>query len=51
MGIELYVYNLLVVRARYGDSGGESDLYWGVHGGDHGICVGVCHRYDEVDEL
>ena len=26
VGIELYVYNLLVVRAIYGDGGGESDL-------------------------
>ena len=39
MGIELYVYNLLVVRSSYGDSGGESDLNWGVHSGDHGAYV------------
>jgi hypothetical protein len=32
VGVELYVDNLLVVRARYGDCSGESDFDGGVNG-------------------
>ncbi len=39
--IELYVGNFFVVRARYGDSGGESDLNRVVHGSDYGVRVGL----------
>ena len=51
VGVELYVDDLLVMRAINGDRGGESEFYPGFHGGYHGVCVEVCHGDDKVDEL
>jgi hypothetical protein len=51
VGVELYVHDLLVLGAGYGDSGGESDFSWGVHDGNHGVGVGISHRNDKVGAL
>ncbi len=51
VGVQLDVYNLLVVGARNGDCGGESYLDRCFNGGKHCICLGVSQRYYEVGEL
>jgi hypothetical protein len=51
VGIELYVHDLLIKGACYGDSSGKSDFDRSVHGGYHGVCVWVGHGYDEVGRL
>ena len=51
VGVEMYVHDVLVMGANYSDSGGKTDLYRGVHGGYHGVCVGAGYRYDEFGEL
>jgi len=51
VGVELYADNLLMTGANNGDSGGEFDFDWDVHGGHHGVCMGVFHGDDVVGKL
>ena len=51
MRVEFYMYDLLMVGASNGNTGGESDFPRGVHGVYHGVCVGIRQRNDKVGEL
>ena len=51
VGVQLDVYNLLVMGARNGNSGGEPYFDRYVDGGHHCICLGVGQGDDEAGEL
>jgi len=51
VGVELYVDDLLVVGAGYGDGGGEAEFHRGVDGGEYGIRMVVFHGDDVACEL
>jgi hypothetical protein len=51
VGVQLDMYNLLVMGARNGDCGGESYFDRCFNGGQHCICLMLSHGDDEVGEL